>query len=87
MGWFVYYLYSQKLDKYYLGKTNNLARRLDEHNRGSEVYTKLGYPWLLIGYIECNDSIEAAKIERNLKKAKNKIYVRRFIAQHGKIIE
>lgn len=43
MEWVVYYLYSESQDKYYLGKTNNIDRRLSEHNRGSEVYTIVRY--------------------------------------------
>ncbi|WP_131838622.1 GIY-YIG nuclease family protein [Acetobacteroides hydrogenigenes] len=33
-AFWVYILYSAKLDRYYIGSTNNLARRLAEHERG-----------------------------------------------------
>ncbi len=87
MQWRVYYLYSNKLDNYYLGKTNDLSRRIMEHNRGQEMYTKRGKPWKLIGYIDCSDSKDAYRIEKKLKKSKNKKYVMWFIDQHGILID
>ncbi|OIO19937.1 MAG: hypothetical protein AUJ23_01300 [Candidatus Magasanikbacteria bacterium CG1_02_32_51] len=71
--WRVYYLYSKKINKYYIGKTNDLKRRLNEHNLGQEQYTKKGEPWLLIGYIECHSNKEACNLETKLKKAKKKV--------------
>ncbi|MFP4042588.1 MAG: GIY-YIG nuclease family protein [Bacteroidales bacterium] len=38
---FVYILYSENFDKYYVGHTNNIERRLQEHNSDefSHYYT------------------------------------------------
>jgi len=83
MQWRVYYLYSKILDNYYIGKTNDLDRRISEHNLGQETYTKRGKPWKLVGYIDCADSTEAYHTEKKLKKAKNKKYVRWFVEKHG----
>jgi putative endonuclease len=41
---YVYILYSEKLDKYYVGSTNDLLRRLNDHNRGKTNYSKQGVP-------------------------------------------
>ncbi len=76
MKWRVYYLYSEKLRKYYIGKTNDLSRRLNDHNRGKEKFTKKGIPWKLIGFINCDNNLESTRLETKLKKAKNKKYVR-----------
>ncbi|OGH78602.1 MAG: hypothetical protein A2469_00110 [Candidatus Magasanikbacteria bacterium RIFOXYC2_FULL_40_16] len=84
MEYFVYYIYSKKLDKFYIGKTNDLRRRLKEHNNGEEKYTQKGAPWLLIGYIEYKNNNEATKSELKLKKAKNPKYVNWYIKTYGK---
>ena len=42
-----YILFSQKLDKYYIGACTNLDRRLYEHNIGHTKFTKTGMPWEL----------------------------------------
>lgn len=37
MGHFVYILYSEKLDKYYIGCSHDPAIRLEYYNRGGKV--------------------------------------------------
>ena len=83
MGYCVYYLYSPILQKHYIGKTENLNRRLLEHNLGQEKFTRKGTPWELIGYKECPTSAEAVQLENKLKKAKNIKYVRWYIEKNG----
>ncbi|NLZ96675.1 MAG: GIY-YIG nuclease family protein, partial [Candidatus Magasanikbacteria bacterium] len=39
--WKVYVLLSIKYQKTYIGSTNNLARRLEEHNKGKERFTSI----------------------------------------------
>jgi putative endonuclease len=41
---YLYILFSEKLNKYYVGSTTDLERRLVEHNRGKEKFTKTGLP-------------------------------------------
>ena len=43
----VYILKSQKDNSYYYVSTNNLKRRLKEHNSGSSKYTKGHRPYLV----------------------------------------
>ena len=38
--YFVYVLYSEKSHQFYIGQTNNLFRRIEEHNRGRVNATK-----------------------------------------------
>ncbi|MEK7064962.1 MAG: GIY-YIG nuclease family protein [Patescibacteria group bacterium] len=47
---YVYILYSQKLNKFYVGRTDDLKRRLGEHNSGSTPFTASGTPWKLVFY-------------------------------------
>ena len=83
--WRVYYLYSKKIDKYYIGKTNNLTRRLKEHNNKEEKFTKRGTPWKLISYIDCANNSEAVKIENTLKKQKNRKYIKWYFENNSTI--
>jgi len=49
--------------------TNNLDRRLKEHNSGKHFYTKRHCPWVMI-YNEKYDNLkEARKREKYLKSA------------------
>jgi putative endonuclease len=50
----VYILYSDLLGKYYVGSTNDLSRRMAEHNYGHSKFTKTGKPLKLIKTIQCN---------------------------------
>jgi putative endonuclease len=42
---FTYILFSDKLNKYYIGACVNLERRLYEHNIGHSKFTGIGMPW------------------------------------------
>jgi putative endonuclease len=44
----VYVLWSKRLRKRYVGSTRDLPKRIKEHNRGSNKFTKGGIPWLLV---------------------------------------
>jgi putative endonuclease len=44
---YTYILYSEKLYKYYDGSTNDLERRLLDHNRGKTSFARTGMPWIL----------------------------------------
>ena len=64
---FVYVLKSQKNDSIYIGLTNNLVRRIKEHNSGDSFHTNKYTPWTCI-YFEGYFSEEDAKVrEKNLK--------------------
>ena len=60
--YFVYILKSQKPERFYVGCTSNLKRRIDEHNLGKVVSTKAYAPWSLI-YVE-NYSSRTTAFER-----------------------
>jgi len=48
MMYFVYVLFSEKLNKRYIGSTQNVDRRLNQHNLGKSKFTSGGIPWELI---------------------------------------
>ncbi|MBI4993653.1 GIY-YIG nuclease family protein [Candidatus Wolfebacteria bacterium] len=64
---FVYILQSLKDKNLYIGSTNDLRRRIEEHNSGKSKSTKLRVPFKLI-YYEVYVSENDARIrEHNLK--------------------
>ncbi len=68
MPFFVYILYSTKLEKYYVGSTHNLEDRLHRHNTGQSTFTKTGTPWNLVHNIEMVTRAEAVQLEMKIKK-------------------
>jgi putative endonuclease len=71
----LYLLRQNSTNKYYIGITSNIERRLSEHNLNTCHYTgKQGNNWILVGYKDLTET-EARKEEKRLKKAKNKKYI------------
>lgn len=68
MQYFVYILWSEKLQKYYVGQTANLEDRLARHNEGREKFTKEGSPWQLVHMLKCEDRSAAMQLEKKIKK-------------------
>jgi putative endonuclease len=65
--YFVYIIKSRKTDDIYIGFTNNLKRRIEEHNKKDSFSTKTQTPWELI-YFEGYKSEKDAKLrEKGLK--------------------
>jgi putative endonuclease len=64
----VYILYSSILDKFYTGQTEDMERRLEEHNRGKTSFSARGMPWTLVYSKECSSRSEAIKLEKFIKK-------------------
>ena len=69
----MYYVYLLKLDEiggkeYYIGYSNNLKTRIEQHKRGDTKTTKGRNPKLI--YYECyNDKYLALKREKSLKNS------------------
>jgi putative endonuclease len=63
-----YILYSSKIDRFYTGQTEDLDRRLEEHNRGKTVFLATGVPWIIVYSKIHNNRSEAIKEEKFIKK-------------------
>jgi putative endonuclease len=66
--YYVYILKSLKDEKLYVGSTNDLRRRILEHNKGLSRSTKSRRPFELRYYEACLNEQDARKRESNLKK-------------------
>ena len=71
----VYILYSNSTDRYYVGYTNDLERRLVEHNRKKGKYTDGGIPWCLVHKEEYGLKAEAMNREKFIKLQKSRKYI------------
>jgi putative endonuclease len=67
MSAFVYILYSAKSGKTYTGSTNDVIKRLNEHNSGKTRSTINGMPWKIWHVIEYISMEEARKMEKYFK--------------------
>lgn len=65
---YVYILKSTKDENLYLGSTNDLRRRLREHNNGEVISTKPRRPFELRYYEAYSSEKEARHREASLKK-------------------
>ena len=48
MSYFVYIIYSEGLDRYYVGHTENVDVRLFQHNSGISTFTAKTQDWVLM---------------------------------------
>ena len=74
---YVYILKSLKDNGIYIGKTNNVARRIAEHNSGHTPSLKSRRPFILLESIECNNEEEAIRLEREYKKGYKREEIKR----------
>ena len=64
---YTYVLWSSCLRKRYTGSTGDVKKRLTEHNRGCNKFTKGGIPWVLVYTEEFSSKEEAIRREKFLK--------------------
>jgi len=69
----VYYVYmlkciNEKINKTYVGYTNNLNLRLNRHNAGKGAKSTRGFKWKIIYKKKFNLKCEAMSYEYKLKK-------------------
>jgi len=77
MSYCVYIIFSEKLNKFYVGTSDNFLVRLDQHNNlfYDNSFTKKGIPWvefLVINSLNCK---QAYLIEKHIKNMKSKNYI------------
>jgi putative endonuclease len=83
--YFTYIIFSEKLNKYYVGSTNNLLRRLEDHNRGKTSFAKVGMPWQLKYFETFTSRKESVSRELQIKKRKSRLYILSLIATNPKL--
>jgi len=75
MSW-IYILENTETDRYYIGSTGDIERRLRQHRSGKTRTTRVLQTYTLV-YKEWYDTIEEArKREKKLKSYKSKKYIK-----------
>lgn len=65
--YFVYLLQSSKDKSYYAGVTEDIEKRIKEHNSGFSKYSSTKRPYSLVWYCVFSDKKKAYNFERYLK--------------------
>ena len=63
----IYFLYSELVNKFYVGISNDVADRLHRHNNSASLSTRYGVPWKLIHVIKCESKSMAMILEKKIK--------------------
>jgi putative endonuclease len=80
MSHFVYILYSPSHDRFYIGETSDVQIRLSFHNQLNQGgYTSKFRPWDLMLQMEVPNYSTARRIERYIKRQKNRRCIRALI--------
>ena len=82
MMFWVYILYSQEFNKYYIGQTNDMSDRLSRHNSGAVEPTKPYRPWIIKLTIQKQTRSEAMILEKKLKNLNRQRLVQ-FITKYS----
>jgi len=78
---YVYILYSEKLEKLYVGSTGNLKKRINAHNQGAASFTSRGIPWKLLYYQAFINKTDASREELFLKTGKGRERIK-YLLKH-----
>ena len=77
----MYFVYSiqgkSNSEKYYVGLTTNIERRLKEHNAGKSIHTRKFGSWKLVSYTAFIDKRRAEKFEVYLKTASGRAFAKK----------
>jgi len=79
--YFVYVIQSlTNPEKTYIGCTEDLKKRLSNHNAGSSSHTSKYVPWKLIVHLVFEDKFTAFEFEKYLKSGSGRAFIKkRFI--------
>ena len=78
-NFFVYILYSESLNRFYIGLTSlSVEERLENHI--SKKYSRLNFTqkasdWKQYHFIECDSLSQARNIELHIKRMKSAVYI------------
>jgi putative endonuclease len=77
---YVYILYSESKDRFYVGETAHLEGRLEQHNTGfyKNASTKVATDWINYLTLECEDRSQALKVESFIKRQKSRKFIQKL---------
>ncbi|MBT3292683.1 GIY-YIG nuclease family protein [Candidatus Peregrinibacteria bacterium] len=72
--WHYVYIIENQWGKHYIGLTDDIKRRLSEHNDGKNISTRKLKPWYLIYFSGFLDRRKAAEFELYLKSGSGRAF-------------
>lgn len=85
--YYVYILRSTKQPYLYVGSTNDIDRRLTEHNRGLSKSTSPYRPFILIAYVAVTKESKARELEKYFKRGSGKTLLKKRILNDEDLAE
>ena len=81
MQYYLYILYSEAYDKYYIGYTSDYEKRLELHNSSRfNTFTSKYRPWKIKALFKVgNSKTKALQLERFIKKQKSRSLLEKLI--------
>ena len=64
-------------NRFYIGSTADLKRRLSEHNSGKSIHTNKFIPWKIKNYFAFEEQNKAEKFEKFLKSGNGRIFTKK----------
>ena len=86
MSWYIYIIQSEIDGDYYKGISENVEKRLSEHNSGLSNFTSTKIPWKLV-YVSAVETKRVAIIEEKRVKRLNRISLERLINSDNNLIK
>jgi len=83
MFFYVYVLESSADNKLYIGYSNNLVRRIEEHKNGLSLATKFRRPFKLIYFEGCTNEQDARRREHYFKTTQGRRFLGLRLLQYG----
>lgn len=80
-NFYVYILESEVDKSWYIGYTNDITRRIQEHNNGESYYTKRKMPWRIMYYEVSFNKFDAIAREKYLKTGMGRRYLKNRLKQ------
>ena len=75
---YVYILQSMnEPEHFYMGYTNDLKKRLNDHNKGLSIHTNKFKPWKIKNYFAFDDKAKAESFEAFLKTGNGRIFAKK----------
>jgi len=76
--YYVYLIQSQKYpEQTYIGHTNDLMQRLETHNSGGSIHTKLYRPWKLVMFLAFETQEKAVEFEKYMKSGAGRAFAKK----------
>ncbi|WP_127846095.1 GIY-YIG nuclease family protein [Psychroflexus aestuariivivens] len=78
---YLYIIYSGELDKYYVGETQDVEKRLMMHNEHhfKKAFTRVACDWELKLVFACQSREDALFLEKFIKRIKSRKFIQRVI--------